>query len=95
MLEDLDKIFNAIDEAGACIIPRFAYTFKSSDKETGWSNLNREAEMSMILRHIEQFTPLLNKYKHMITAVECGLFGPWGEMHSSEITKNPENFSIN
>ena len=39
----------------------------------------------MIITHIEQFTPIINKYKHVVSALECGLVGPWGEMHSSEL----------
>lgn len=79
MLNALDAMFKQIDETGAFVIIRFAYDNNYS------GNIDMEPNTTMILKHIEQFTPLINKYKRCITAVECGLVGPWGEMHSSAI----------
>ena len=77
MVESLNQLFDSIDKAGACAIVRFAYTYEDQ--------ANMEPQISMMLKHIEQFSQVLNKYKHVITALECGLVGPWGEMHSSDI----------
>ena len=83
MLSDLETILQKIDNYGHTATIRFAYTFLNLK--------NTEPEMDMILRHIEQFTPLVNKYKYLLTAVECGLIGPWGEMHSSRYA-NQESY---
>ncbi|MDE7306323.1 MAG: DUF4832 domain-containing protein [Clostridia bacterium] len=53
---------------------------------------NKEPQFDMILRHIEQFCGVLNDYEATITAVETGLIGPWGEMHTSTIA-NKEHIS--
>ena len=37
----------------------------------------------MMEAHIKQLAPILNKYENCITAIEAGMVGPWGEMHSS------------
>ena len=79
MLNGLDAILTTLNNAGVCIIIRFAY-----DRDFGGA-VDNEPDINMILKHIEQFSPLINKHKNMITAVECGLVGPWGEMHSSVI----------
>lgn len=59
-----------------------------------WLNGNKDKEPALdtMLRHIEQVCPVLNKYESTVTAIEAGLIGPWGEMHSSVIAK-PENIS--
>ena len=79
MLSGLDEILKTINDSGSCVIIRFAY-----DRDFDGA-INCEPAIDMILRHIEQFSILINKHKNMITAVECGLIGPWGEMHSSTI----------
>ena len=48
-------------------------------------NLDTEASMSMIETHIKQLSSILNKYKDILTAIEAGLLGPWGEMHTSKL----------
>ena len=37
----------------------------------------------MILKHISQICSVLNKFPITVTAIEAGMVGPWGEMHSS------------
>ncbi len=59
-------------------IVRFAYDYDGKK--------NQEPKLDMIIKHIEQFAPILNKYPDTITAIEFGLIGPWGEMHSSTMT---------
>ena len=67
-------------------VVRFAY-----DPSYGGAK-DKEPSLSMILRHIEQVCPLLDSYENTVTAIEVGLIGPWGEMHSSTIA-NAQNIS--
>ena len=53
---------------------------------------DKEPAQEIILKHIEQVCPVLNKYETTVTAIEAGLIGPWGEMHSSTIA-NAEHIS--
>ena len=90
MLNKLDSLFARIERSGACAIVRFAYDHNFDGNE------NMEPSLTMIKKHIQQFSPVINKYKNMITAVECGLIGPWGEMHSSDLaTQSTFNVIIN
>lgn len=42
-----------------------------------------EPEMEVIYEHIEKLCTLFNKKTDAISVVQCGIIGPWGEMHSS------------
>ncbi len=46
----------------------------------------------MILTHISQLKNVFEKNKDVLTYVELGFFGPWGEMHSSKVSST-ENVS--
>ncbi|MDE6583844.1 MAG: DUF4832 domain-containing protein, partial [Anaeroplasmataceae bacterium] len=87
MLDGLDELFHKMDEASCCVIVRFAY-------DAGFNGAkDKEPELSMMVKHIESLKTLFTKYEKMITAVECGMVGPWGEMHSSQIA-NQETYNI-
>ncbi len=85
MLNMFDKILKTIKSNGGTAIVRFAYDNFDGDEDL-------EPSLDMILKHISQICPILTANKDAISYVELGFFGPWGEMHSSEICK-PENVS--
>ncbi len=61
------------------VIPRFAYT---SDGHGGCE----PDDFEMILVHIRQLAELVTEYADVIPAVECGIIGAYGEMHTSRYT---------
>ena len=78
-LKSIEDLIETFFEAGKNIIIRFAY-----DKD--FSGLkDQEPSEEMILTHIVQLSSVLNKYPLTISAIETGMIGPWGEMHSSQI----------
>lgn len=79
MLSALDGNFSRLREYGVCAVVRFAY----DNYFAGLSN--QEPSMDQILRHIQQLAPILTKYPDVITALEVGMVGPWGEMHTSAL----------
>ncbi|MDE5722450.1 MAG: DUF4832 domain-containing protein [Clostridia bacterium] len=86
-LNGLGGILAALRADGKNAIVRFAY-------DAGYGgNKNFEPEISLILKHIEQVCMVLNGYANTVTAIETGLVGPWGEMHSSAIAKR-ETFNL-
>ncbi|MDE6407936.1 MAG: DUF4832 domain-containing protein, partial [Anaeroplasmataceae bacterium] len=86
MLAGLDEVFHKMDEASCSVIVRFAY-------DPGFNgSKDIEPEIAMMVKHIESLQSLFVKYEKMITAVECGLVGPWGEMHTSKIA-NQETYN--
>lgn len=51
-----------------------------------------EPDKETILRHIEQVGEILHEYEDVIMAVDGGIFGPWGEMHSTTFGTSPEAY---
>lgn len=67
-------------------VVRFAY-----DPYYG-GKADMEPALQTMLEHIKQVCPVLNKFPLTITAVEAGMVGPWGEMHTSKAA-TPQNIT--
>ena len=52
-----------------------------------------EPDKEQLLKHIEQLKPILAEFEDVIMAVDGGMFGPWGEMHSSTFGTSPEAYA--
>ncbi|MBP5543186.1 MAG: DUF4832 domain-containing protein [Kiritimatiellae bacterium] len=61
---------------GGTCIPRFAYT------GTQWIGCEPD-DFEMILTHVRQLAAVVSQFRDVVPAVECGMIGPWGEMHDS------------
>lgn len=79
VLSGIEEILGYLKQQNKSAIIRFAYDPGFSGKA------NKEAGLDIIIEHIGQVCPILNKFETTITAVEVGLIGPWGEMHTSTI----------
>lgn len=62
----------ALRDAGAKCVLRFAYTNSQSKKP--W-----DAEPKWVARHIEQLKPVLQEYSDVILCFQSGFIGVWGE----------------
>lgn len=91
-LNGLDELINYLKAKEKSAIVRLAY-----DPNYGGS-ANKEPALSVISEHIAQACKVFNRHKTTITAIEVGLLGPWGEMHTSaaataeNITKITEKY---
>lgn len=85
-LDGLDELLSYLKSKDKNAIVRFAYAPNFGDMK------DAEPAQEVILQHIGQVSPILNRYESTITAIEAGLIGPWGEMHSSQIA-NAEHIS--
>ena len=61
---------------GAVMIVRFGYT---SGAETG----AEPTDFNVLVGHVRQLGRVLGAFPDVVLAVECGMTGPWGEMHSN------------
>ena len=61
---------------GATMVVRFGYT---SGSETG----AEPTDFQTIVGHVVQLGKVLGAFPDVVLAVECGMIGPWGEMHSN------------
>ncbi len=78
-LDGFSGVLQFLRSRGKNAVVRFAYDPKYGGQK------DREPSMDTMLKHIEQVSGVLNKFPATVTAVEAGLLGPWGEMHSSKI----------
>ncbi len=86
-LNALDHELQKMESASVMAIIRFAYDPYFNGKK------DMEPSIEMMEKHITQFSSVINRYQDAICAVECGLVGPWGEMHSSKIA-NKETYHV-
>jgi hypothetical protein len=47
-------------------------------------SIGRDAQLSVILAQLDQLKPLLSAHVDVITAVDAGFIGAWGEWHVSQ-----------
>ncbi len=52
-----------------------------------------EPDKATLLGHIAQLKPILHEYEDVIMGVDGGMFGPWGEMHSTTFGTSPEAYA--
>lgn len=76
-LEKFQACMDALRAGGSKCMLRFAYKDHSSDKE------EMDPEVDVVLRHVEQLKPYLQKNADVIFVLQAGFVGPWGEWHSS------------
>ena len=78
-LENIDQMLSVYQKKKKNVIIRFAYDKNFDGKK------DQEPSVNMMIQHITQLSPILTKYNIVLTAIEVGMVGPWGEMHSSKI----------
>ncbi|ORX51470.1 hypothetical protein BCR36DRAFT_411932 [Piromyces finnis] len=72
ILQKIDFDFAAAREAGIKLIIRFCYT----------EDLNEpDAKKDIVLAHIEQLKPIIQKNADVIFAMQAGFIGTWGEWY--------------
>ena len=78
-LNGIEELLNHLKQNNKNAIIRFSY-----DPNFG-GKANTEPNPTIIYEHIKQVSGILNKFYNTLTAIEAGLIGPWGEMHTSVI----------
>ncbi|CAF3663974.1 unnamed protein product [Rotaria socialis] len=82
-LEKLNEIRNSLDKCrtqGLKVILRSAYAWDWNEALP----LPDPEDIQTITNHVIDMKPIYNAFEDIIIAVEMGMFGPWGEMHSSK-----------
>lgn len=82
-LDVLQKSFDNIRSFGGKVIVRICYD--------PWYNghSNTTPEHKWVMRHVEQLAPVLSKNTDVILALEMGMHGAYGEMHSDTAITYP------
>lgn len=76
-LASLSAEFQDARQTGVKVIPRFAYNFGP------YPNPEPDASQARIEQHLQQLAPVLAANEDVISSVEAGFIGAWGEWHSS------------
>ena len=81
----LQQDFNAARQAGARLIIRFAYTI-NPDTSCGDAACPPygDAPKSRVLSHIAQLAPVLQANEDVISAIQNGFIGVWGEQYYTD-----------
>jgi len=80
-LDRIQQYFDAARDYKMRLLVRFAY---QNDMNTGAG----EASEAIMLGHMKQLKPILEKNRDVIHAVQSGFLGAWGEWHSNKLTVN-------
>ena len=87
-LNGLDEYLSKLKTENKNAVIRFSY-------DPGFDGaINNEASLEMIEKHIKQLSPILDKHYHTLIAIEAGMLGPWGEMHSSQIATEENKVKV-
>lgn len=76
-LDGIAEVFETMRKRDKNAVVRFCY-----DGNYG-GNANQEPPLATMQKHAQQFCPIVEKYNAVVTALELGMVGPWGEMHTS------------
>lgn len=82
MLDDFRSYLEQVRAQNSTVIVRFCYDYNYNGKG------NQEPSQEWILKHTRQLSAVFNEYKDVIIFVEQGMYGPYGEQHTSTIS-NP------
>ncbi|KAK7489232.1 hypothetical protein BaRGS_00019484, partial [Batillaria attramentaria] len=83
----LNKIrhdLDVVESASFTAVLRFCYTFSFHDPPYG------DASKNIVLQHIQQLKPIFHQYERVITSVEAGFIGTWGEWYYTDHFGMPE-----
>ena len=77
MKADARRFLGETREKGGALIVRLGYT---------WSDQAgcEPADFEVLLGHVRDLSRILADYDDVVVAVEAGVAGPWGEMHTSD-----------
>jgi len=100
-LSYIKDMFQQVRDAEGVVLVRFNYAGEGyswvdadhpEDDYVDQHLCDVEPDRKWVERHIEQLKPILAEYEDIIMAVDGGLFGEWGEMHSTTFGTSPEAY---
>lgn len=90
VLTRLDKTFANLRQTNASAIIRFSYDVTGQTVNGQYKN--NEPPIELIKKHISQIGSIVNTNLDVISGLETGMLGPWGEQHSTTMSRNPINY---
>lgn len=75
----VERNFETLREAGCKAVVRFAYSDSESEENKPW-----DASEEVVMGHIAQLKPLLQRYAPEIYVLQAGFVGVWGEWYYTD-----------
>jgi hypothetical protein len=66
--------------------------YVTANNPSAMCNVPGYTDMNWVEYHILQLKPIFHEFEDVIMCVKAGMFGPWGEMHTSEIARDPKEY---
>lgn len=82
VLDRVEQNFTALRNAGAKSVLRFRYSYEIE------AGVPTDADLEQVLEHIEQLKPILIRNADVISVLEAGFIGAYGEWHTSTYYEN-------
>ncbi|GLR17591.1 DUF4832 domain-containing protein [Portibacter lacus] len=83
----IDADFETARKAGVKVIPRFCYTTSANSGDCNEGFIcppYGDAPKSIVLEHINQLAPVINKNEDVILCIQMGFIGTWGENYYTD-----------
>ena len=84
-VDEIKDVLNSVRTAGKTALIRFSY-----DPNFDGAGETRDVEpedFGLILTHVEDICAAVKDYGQVITGIQCGMVGPWGEMNFTTYSK--------
>lgn len=96
-LKALEEVLDQLLENEKTTVIRFAYDPDFSNKLISYKEEGKTykacepLDFQEILNAVDLICSVLKRHLEVITALQCGMLGPWGEMHTTFYAESPKN----
>ena len=84
--------FNYLEGKNEHLILGPEATYVTANNPSAMCNVPGYTDKNWSQYHILQLKPIFHEYEDVIMCVKMGMFGPWGEMHSSPVSHDPGEY---
>lgn len=84
--------FNYVEGKGEHLIFGPEPTYVTANNPSAMCDIPGYTDKNWAEYHILQLKPILQEYEDVIMCVKTGMFGPWGEMHTSSVARDPRQY---
>jgi len=84
--------FNYVEGNNEHLILGPEATYVTANNPSAMCNVPGYTDKNWSEYHILQLKPIFHEYEDVIMCVKTGMFGPWGEMHSSPVSRDPGEY---
>jgi hypothetical protein len=84
--------FNYVEGKNEHLISGPEPNYVTANNPSAMCDVPSHTDKNWVEYHILQLKPILREYEDVIMCVKAGMFGPWGEMHTSPVSRDPKEY---